>query len=360
MAWFASMGFLLFGIGHGLATGGLMLAALGYADGLGAGWIIALVAAGELTVLGSVFLLGDEGYQRLEARTSAFLRRKAQAKTKSVTARRHGFGVALLVVHLAAYYLVWTVGILGYSRATDANPFPTVFGLRFEEQGPALIWGVITAELLFALAIYVLGPDWWARFKRLFRYEAAAGPTEPEAPKPPPTFRYRLGLGVFIVGNVLATTGMLLPAFGLAKGRMIGVIAVILAAGEIISASSIFLLGKEGFKELKARLLAVLKRTPSGEPISHRRHRVGSTALLLHVVAQFAALVFPIASHFGVATDGTFPTVLGLAREQQLQWFVGLLVASEALFFTGVYTLGADWWGRFRALFDQKGDSPLY
>ncbi|MBT8468981.1 MAG: hypothetical protein KJN97_09550, partial [Deltaproteobacteria bacterium] len=58
-----------------------------------------------------------------------------------------------------------------------------------------------------------------------------------------------------------------------------------------------------------------------------------------------------IASHFGVAADGTFPTVLGLGREEQLEWFVGLLVAAEALFFAGVYALGADWWGRFRALF---------
>jgi hypothetical protein len=129
------MGFLLFAVGHGLAIGGLALAALGYADEAGSGWIIALVAAGELTVLGSVFLLGDEGYQRLEARTSAFLRRRAQTETKSVSAQRHGFGIALLIVHLATYYLVWTVGILGYSRATDDNPFPTVFGLPSKSKG---------------------------------------------------------------------------------------------------------------------------------------------------------------------------------------------------------------------------------
>jgi hypothetical protein len=27
------------------------------------------------------------------------------------------------------------------------------------------------------------------------------------------------------------------------------------------------------------------------------------------------------------------------------------LVTSELLFFAGAYTLGADWWGRFQALF---------
>jgi len=334
------MGFVLFGIGNGLAITGLVLAALGYAHGAVGGWIVALVAAGEITVLGSVLL-----------------RRADRAKTTPVMVGRHGFGIGLLILHLATYFVVWTAAILGYSRATDDNPFPSVFGLGFEEQGPALVWGVIAAELLFALSIYVLGPAWWDRFKRLFRYEPAAVPAEPEAVKPPPTFRYRLGLGVFIVGNVLATIGILMPVVGLAKGRMIGVIAVIMAAGEIISASSIFLLGKEGFKELKSRLFAVLKRTPSGKPVSHRRHRVGASLLALHVAAQFAAVVFPIASHYGVVAEGTFPTVLGLGRDDQLKWFVGLLAASEVLFFAGVYTLGADWWGRFRALGARVGEA---
>ncbi len=345
------MGFLLFGIGNAFAITGLVLAALGFAQGAAGAWIVALVAAGELTVLGSVLALGDDGYQVLEARGSAILRREAAAETASASAKRHGAGIALLLAHLGVYFVVWITGIVGYSRATAVDPFPTVFGLSFESQGPALVWGVIIGELLFIVAIYVLGSAWWDRFKQLFRYTPPFSPSEPEAPKPPPTLRYRIGLAVFIFGNLVAMTGMILPAFGLASGRMVGVIAVILAAGEIISTSSIVLLGKEGFKELKTRLLAVLKRTPSGEPVSFRRHRVGVALLVLHVVAQFAALVFPIASHYSTAADGTFPTVLGLDRAEQLKWFVGLLVAAEALFFAGVYTLGADWWGRFRALF---------
>ena len=356
------MGFLLFSVGNGLAILGLVLAALGYAQGAAGAWIVALVAAGELAVLGSVLLLGDDGYQALEARGSAILRRETAVKPGATSAKRHGAGIALLIAHLLTYLLVWITGILGYSGATTADPFPAVFGLSFERQGPALVWGVVVAELLFVVAIYVLGPAWWERFKQLFRYTAPETPSEPEAPKPPPTLRYRIGLGLFIFGNLLAVTGMLLPAFGFATGRMVGFIAAILAAGEIISASSIFLLGKEGFTQLKTKLFALLKRTPSGQPVSLWRHRVGVGLLVLHVGAQFAALVFPIASHYGVAADGTFPTVLGLGRPEQLKWFVGLLVTSEALFFAGVYTLGADWWAAFRTLFHQseKGDSPLF
>lgn len=356
------MGFLLFSVGNALAIGGLILAALGYAEGAWAGWIVGLIAAGELTILGSVSFLGDDGYQQLESRTSAFLRRNTGTTNGTVSGDRHALGLTLLIAHLAMYLVVWIGGILSYTRATEAAPFPSVFGIGFEQQGPAFVWGVVAAELLFVLTIYVLGPAWWGRFKGLFRYQPAAEPPEPEVPKPAPTLRYRLGLGVFVVGNLLAVGGLLLPALGLASGRMIGVIAVMLAAGEIISLGSIFLLGKEGFKELKSRLFALLKRTPPGAPVSRRRHRLGTSFLVLHVVAQFAALVFPIAAHYGVSADGAFPTVLGLQRPEQLKWFLGLLIASEALFFAGIYTLGADWWGNLRTLFQhepKRGQSPF-
>ncbi|MBW2190200.1 MAG: hypothetical protein JRG93_11530 [Deltaproteobacteria bacterium] len=349
------MGFSLFSLGNGLAITGLVLAALGYAQGGVGGWIVALVAVGELTILSSVLLLGDDGYQRLEARTSTLLRREPATSVKSVTPRRHGVGMALLIVHLSAYFVVWTACVLGYTRATNEDPFPSVFGLAFEQQGTALVWGVIAAELLFAMAIYVLGPAWWGHFKQLFRYQPAAAPQVPEAPRALPTLRYRVGLGVFVVGNVLATVGLFLPVFGLAKGRMVGVIALIMGAGEVISLSSIFLLGKEGFKELKTRLFAVLKRTPSGALISRQRHRLGATLLALHVVTQFGAVALPIASHYGVIAEGSFPTVLGLDHSDQLKWFLGLLISSELLFFAGVYTLGEDWWGRFRGLFHLQG-----
>ena len=353
VAWSAPMGFLLFSIGNALAITGLVLAALGYAQGTAGAWIVALVAAGELTVLGSVLVLGDDGYQTLEARGSAILRREAAAKTDSTSAKRHGAGMALLVAHLSAYFLVWITGILGYSRATAVRPLPRRLRLVVREPraGAGLgrhRWPSCCSWLRSTSSGRLGG----IASSSSFATTPPASPPEPEAPKPPPTLRYRLGLGVFIFGNLLAVTGMLLPAFGLASGRMVGVIAVILAAGEIISCEQHrSCSAKRVSRSSRRDCSRVLKRTPSGEPVSLRRHRVGVALLALHVVAQFAALVFPIASHYSVATDGTFPTVLGLGRPEQLKWFVGLLVAAEALFFAGVYTLGADWWGRFRALF---------
>jgi len=348
------MGFLLFSVGNLFAIGGLTLAATGHVHGSWGPWVITSVAVGELLIMASVLFLGNDGYRRMEARTSAMLGRRNDAVTDPTSNARLTLGLLLLLAHLATYFIVWTGGIVAYARATVEAPFPSVFGLSFEQQGPAFVWGVIAAELLFATAIYALGPAWWERFRTLFLYQAPTAAAEPDAPKPPSTLRYRLGLGVFALGNLLAISGLILPAVGLAQGRMVGVIAVMLGAGEVISLSSIFLLGKEGFKELKGRVFAVLKRTPSGQAISRRRHRVGVSFLALHVLSGFAALIFPIASHYGVSSDGAFPTVLGLDRPQQLQWFLALLITSEAFFFIGVYTLGGAWWGRFQSLF-QKG-----
>ena len=348
-------GFALFVTGNVLALVGLGVAAFGLAHGGYVALVIGLMVAGEILILGSILFLGDGGYQRLEARTSLILRRGADAKTVEVTQSRHRFGITLLVVHALGYLLVWTAGIFAYTQATADNPLPTIGGLTFEQQGPAFVWAVVACELLFVTAIYVLGPSWWERFERLFHYDDAPGVEEEPAPEKPSGLRYRLGLIVFVIGNLLAASGLILPALGLARGNAVGLIAVLMATGEVVSLASIFLLGKDGFKELKRRLFSALKRTPPGGRISLRRHRVAITFLVLYLVAQVAAVMLPIAALYGSTMHGAFPEVLGLDRDEQLRWFVGLLVTAEVLFFAGVYTFGADWWGRFRGLFEWAG-----
>jgi len=348
-------GFALFVTGNALALLGLGLTAFGFAHGHYVALVIGLMGAGEVLILGSILFLGDGGYQRLEARTSLILRREADTKTEGVAQRRHRFGITLLVVHLLGYFLVWAAVIIAYTQATPDNPLPTIGGLTSEQQGPAFVWAVVVCELLFVTAIYVLGPTWWERFENLFRYDDTAEVKEESAPKQPQGLRYRLGLVVFIIGNLLAASGLILPALGLARGNAVGLIAVLMAAGEIVSLASIFLLGKEGFRKLKQKLFSAFKRTPRGERISRTRHRAAVTFLILYLVAQGAALMLPIAAHYGSTGHGAFPEVLGLDRDEQLRWFVGLLVTAEALFFAGVYTFGADWWGRFRDLFEWGG-----
>jgi len=348
----ARTGFALFVTGHGLALVGLGLAALGFAHGGYVALVLGVMGVGEFLILGSILFLGDDGYRRIEARSSLVARRGDEATTPAVTQRWHRLGIGLLVAHVLGYFFVFGTVIIGYTRATPGDPFPTIAGLTFEQQGPALVWAVVVCELLFATAIYVLGARWWGRFAGLFRYDDDPPAKEEATPSQPQGLRYRLGLVVFIIGNLLAASGLILPALGLARGNLVGLIAVLMASGEVVSLASIFLLGKEGFKELKRRLFSALKRTPPGDRISLRRHRVAIALLVLHVAAQIAAVMLPIMAHYGATSQGSFPKVLGLDRDQQLRWFVGLWVTAEWLFFAGVYTFGADWWGKFRALFE--------
>lgn len=335
------MGFGVLALGTVLTVAGLVLTALGYATDGRAGWIVLLIATGQAVAVASVTFVREPDAVSFATTSGGHL----------ATSRRRMVGFWLLALHIGLYLVVWVGGVLSYTRATTTDPFPTVFGLAFESQGPAFVWGVVLAEALFVAALYALGPAWRRRYAQLFRYAPSGATATTDRPSPPTTWRYKLGLGVFAVGNLLAVSGLVLPALGLATGRMVGVIAVMLGAGEVLSLSSIFFLGKAGFKELKSKLFAVMKRTPSGEPISQRRFRVGCTLLAFHVALQFAALVFPVASHYGVSVQGAFPEVLGLGREDQLGWFVGLLAAAEVLFFAGLYTLGGDWWDRFQSLF---------
>lgn len=342
------MGFGALALGTLLMVSGLGLAAFGYATEGWAGWIALLIAAGQAVAVGSVAFVGDGRNARVGS---------VPAHAPEATGYR-ALGLALLVLHVGLYLAVWLGGVLSYTRATPEAPFPTVFGLEFEAQGTAFVWGVIAAELLFVAALVVLGPEWRARYAGLFRYAPSDTPPKVDSPAAPSTWRTKLGLAVFALGNLFAVTGLVLPALGLAKGRMVGTIAVLLGAGEVLSLGSMFLLGKAGFKQLKSKLFGLMKRTPSGEPISRRRHRFGCTLLAMHVVLQFAALIFPVASHYGVSMEGGFPKVLGLGREDQLRWFVGLLAGAEVLFFAGLYALGGDWWDRFQALFTAKGLHP--
>ena len=210
-----------------MTIAGFVLAAMGYASDPRAGWIVAVIVGGQALSLASMAVDGHE-----KRGGSA-----APEEAEPVGARRQHLGIALLIAHIGLYLLVWFAAVLSYAKATAEDPLPSVFSLTFAQQGPAFVWGVVAAELCFGAAVYALGPQWRHRLKHLFRYQPGGAPVVAEAPGTPPSFRYRLGLAVFIVGNLLAVAGLLLPVLGFAKGAMVGVIAVMLGAGEVISSS---------------------------------------------------------------------------------------------------------------------------
>ncbi len=93
----------------------------------------------------------------------------------------------------------------------------------------------------------------------------SASPTA-EAP-PVPAWRYKAGLFLFIIGNVLTLTSpVVVPALGLNAA----LIAAVVIVGEILVLSSVFFIGWRGMKELKGKMLGYLKWHPGPGPETPR------------------------------------------------------------------------------------------
>jgi hypothetical protein len=166
------------------------------------------------------------------------------------------------------------------------------------------------------------------------------------------SWRYRIGLSLFIAGNALCLSAPLLPAFGV----KLGVVGGVIVAGEIAATGSIFFLGKEGFKYLKRKLFKFLK--PTEQPISRTRHRVGVGLLIFNFLAIYAAVTLVLVAYSQTTLENPFPIVFGLNFEQQGRTFLGLFFGGEAAFIAAIYVLGAEWWERFKQLFQYHGEAP--
>ena len=166
----------------------------------------------------------------------------------------------------------------------------------------------------------------------------------------PQTWRYRIGLTLFIIGNAIVVSSPLLPVLGVNLGFVGGIIV----AGEVAATGSIFFLGKEGFKHLKKKLFKFLK--PREQPISRARHRIGVGLLIFNLLSLWVAVTLVLVAYSRTTLENPFPIVFGLNFEQQGTTFLALFFGGEAAFIAAIYVLGAEWWERFKQLFQYQGD----
>jgi hypothetical protein len=62
-----------------------------------------------------------------------------------------------------------------FAVATAEGPGAPVWGLDIAKQGDLVFWLFLIGELSFLVAIYVLGAEWWGKFRRIFVWEKPEG-----------------------------------------------------------------------------------------------------------------------------------------------------------------------------------------
>ena len=164
------------------------------------------------------------------------------------------------------------------------------------------------------------------------------------------TWRYKVGLGLIIIGNAILVVGILLPVVGPAPKGKAGLVGLMIVGGELISLASIAFLGKEGFKAIKSKIFGAV-RAGYVRPVGRVRHYIGIVLLCSNVVTTYLMVLYAWDSFRPASPEGPHLEVWGLGLAQQESLVLWLWLVGDLSFLIAIYVLGAEWWGRVRKLF---------
>jgi hypothetical protein len=160
--WRYKVGLLMIIIGNAI----IVLSALVFPFlGMGAGTIGALVLGGEGLSLLSIVFLGKEGFKAIKNKIFGAVK---GAYVAIVGRTRHYIGIILLCTNVATTYITAVYAWTAFSATTFENPLPVIWGLDFAQQGSLVLWLFLIGEISFLISIYVLGADWWGKFRNIF------------------------------------------------------------------------------------------------------------------------------------------------------------------------------------------------
>ena len=149
---------------------GILSAVLLGMVGLSAPTVGALVVGGEVVSLASIVFLGKDGFKAIKSKVISAAR---ASYTAPVGKTRHYIGIALLLSNVVTNFLMMVYAWESFALASSQDPSPGVWGLNIEQQGSLVFWLFLIGEMSFLVGIYVLGADWWEKFRRIFVWESA-------------------------------------------------------------------------------------------------------------------------------------------------------------------------------------------
>ena len=166
--WRYKVGLFMIIAGNGIILIGLLLSLLG----VGAGIVGAALLGGEVVSLASIAFLGKEGFKAIKSKAFAFVKAGYAARVGPI---RHYNGIALLCTNVLTTYITVLYAWAAFGATTPESPTPVIWGLEFAQQEALVFWLFLIGEISFLISIYVLGADWWGRFRRIFVWEAPEG-----------------------------------------------------------------------------------------------------------------------------------------------------------------------------------------
>ena len=164
--WRYKVGLTMIIVGNGILLLGIIMPAFG----AGAATVGKMVIGGEVLSLASIVFLGKSGFKAIKNKIFGFLK---STYTGSVSPMRHYIGIALFLASIAAMHFnniyLWEF----FEASSPDGPVPKIWGLDLEQQDSLQLNIFIIGEICFLVSIYVLGADWWGRFRRIFVWEKA-------------------------------------------------------------------------------------------------------------------------------------------------------------------------------------------
>ena len=139
--------------------------------GLGAATVGAIVVLGEVVRLASIVFLGKDGFTALKNKDVVFAKSTDPAPDGKT---RHYAGITLLLANVVTNFVMMIYAWDAFDAAAAEGPAATVWGLNIAQQGDLVFYLFLIGELSFLIGIYVLGADWWGKFRRIFVWEEPA------------------------------------------------------------------------------------------------------------------------------------------------------------------------------------------
>ena len=163
--WRYKVGLVMIIAGNGIILLGLLLSLLGVSASI----VGAAVLGGEVVSLASIVFLGKEGFKAIKSKAFAFVKAGYAAR---VGPMRHYIGIALLCTNVLTTYITVLYAWAAFKATTPESPTPVIWGLEFTQQEALVFWLFLIGEISFLISIYVLGADWWEKFRNIFVWKA--------------------------------------------------------------------------------------------------------------------------------------------------------------------------------------------